>query len=131
MTDMTMTDATILADGTPAAQHRSQLEAHHRGRQSRGLAGPENLRHAAGDRSRRARLTTHPVGKTFASFDFTAAPELSKPHLGSRTAIISWCSAKAALARATLWRPSVMLSSMPESGSCSPLSKACALRRAR
>src|SRR5271169_4930425 len=51
----------FLADGTPAAQHRSQLEAHHRGRQSRGLAGPENPRHAAGDRSRRARLTTHPA----------------------------------------------------------------------
>ena len=79
----------LLTDGAAPAQHRAQLAAHRRGRRSRRLAGPENHRHADGDRSRRAsrRIQRHrdqseaPAGKTFASFDFDAAPGVRKQHL--------------------------------------------------
>ena len=63
------------------------MEAHHRGRQSRGLAGVATLLEIEVAERASRRIQRHrdqsetPVGKTFASFDFTAAPELSKPHL--------------------------------------------------
>jgi hypothetical protein len=64
MTDMTMTDATILASlltelrlPSIARNWKRITEAANR----EGWPAQKNPRHAAGDRSRRARLTTHPA----------------------------------------------------------------------
>src|SRR5271167_2660117 len=93
MTDMTMTDATILASlltelrlPSIARNWKRITEAANREGWPAQKTLATLLEIEVAERASR-RIQRHrdqsetPVGKTFASFDFTAAPELSKPHL--------------------------------------------------
>src|SRR5580658_5241525 len=93
MTDMTMTDATILASlltelrlPSIARNWKRITEAANRegwpAQKTLATLLEIEVAERASRRIRRHRDQSEtPVGKTFASFDFTAAPELSKPHL--------------------------------------------------
>src|SRR5271155_1009657 len=93
MTDMTMTDATILASlltelrlpsiarnwkRIPEAANREGWPAQ---KTLATLLEIEVAERASRRIQRHRDQSETPVGKTFASFDFSAAPELSKPHL--------------------------------------------------
>jgi len=93
MTDMTMTDATTLASlltelrlPSIARNWKRITEAANREGWPAQKTLATLLEIEVAERASR-RIQRHrdqsetPVGKTFASFDFTAAPELSKPHL--------------------------------------------------
>src|ERR1700686_2158701 len=93
MTDMNMTDATILASlltelrlPSIARNWKRITEAANREGWPAQKTLATLLEIEVAERASR-RIQRHrdqsetPVGKTFASFDFTAAPELSKPHL--------------------------------------------------
>src|ERR1700676_3471373 len=94
MTDMTMTNATILASlltelrlPSIARNWKRITEAANREGWPAQKTLATLLEIEVAERASR-RIQRHrdqsetPVGKTFASFDFTAAPELSKPHSG-------------------------------------------------